>query len=97
VAEVTRLLFASWASTVALKEVPAVAVVGTVLNTSFVAAPGLTVIAGEVTVYTPLVAVIVYDPAVFRVTEKDLVPLTIAAAAGGVAAASVVVIEVLVT
>ena len=53
------MLFASWASTVALKEVPAVAVVGTVLNTSFVAAPGLTVIAGEVTVYAPLVAVIV--------------------------------------
>ena len=91
------MLFASCASTVALKEVPAVAVVGTVLNTSFVAAPGFTVIAAEVTEKEPLVAVTVNEPAVLRVTEKVWAPLTIAAEEGGVAAESEVVIEVLVT
>jgi hypothetical protein len=66
VAEVTRLLFASCASTVVLNAVPAVAVVGTVLKTSFVAAPGFTVMLEEVAENAPLVAVNVLAPEVLK-------------------------------
>jgi len=86
-AEVTRLLFASWASTVVAKAVPAVAVVGADLKTSFVAAPALTVMLVVAGVRAPLPAVRVMDPAVFRVMPKVPVPDERLAAAAGVAAA----------
>ncbi len=63
---------------------------------SFVKAPALIVVAGLVfAVIAPFVmsvAVKVFDPAVFGVTEKVLVPVTSAALAGSVALASVDVI-----
>lgn len=74
VAEVTRLLFASCASTVVLNAVPAVAVVGGDLNTNLVAAPGFTVIA-VVAELTPVPeAVRVTELAVLRVTVKVPLP-----------------------
>lgn len=63
----------SSAFTVILNEAPA-AVLFTAVIESNVAAPALTVIELEVPVSVPLVAVMVWLPAVFRVTEKVPVP-----------------------
>ena len=63
----------SSAFTVILNEVPA-AVLFTAVIESNVAAPALTVIELDVPVSVPLVAVTVWAPAVFRVTENVPVP-----------------------
>jgi hypothetical protein len=65
---VTVLLLASFAVTVIVNATPAAAVVGAEVKTSLVAAPAVTVIAGEVEVMEPPVAVKVTLPAVFKVT-----------------------------
>jgi hypothetical protein len=87
--EVAVLLYASRAVTVTLIGAPAVAVVGAEVKTRDAAAPGLTVIALEVTLSPPPVAVTAKEPAVFSVTENVLTPEVKAAAAGNVAAVSV--------
>ncbi len=85
---------ASCAATVAVNAVPEMAVVGTVVNASFDTAAAETVIAFEVAEVSPVLeAVIVREPAVFKVTAKALLPDVRVDAAGRVAAASLEVIE----
>jgi hypothetical protein len=80
----------SLAVTLMVKETAAVALVGTRVSTSCVAAPAETAIAAVVAeVSVPEVAVMVLDPTVFRVKERVPVPLVKGAEVGSVAAVSV--------
>ncbi len=88
--EVAVLLNASFAITVALNDVPAVAEPGTSVKASWVAEPALTMMAAVADVSPVAAAVMVVEAAVFRVKEGEFCPATSAAEAGGVAAASLV-------
>ena len=91
---VTGLFEASSAVTVKLKAVPAVTVAGADTEKWLAPEPPLTVIDVEVPLIEAVivsVAVIVWSSAVFRVTEKDLVPFTSIESAGSMAWASVLV------
>jgi hypothetical protein len=84
----------SLAVTLMVKETAAVALVGTRVSTSCVAAPAETAIAAVVAeVSVPEVAVMVLEPTVFRVKERFAVPLVKGADAGNVAEVSVEVYE----
>jgi hypothetical protein len=72
--------------------VPAVTDEGWDVNTSEVAVPGLTVIEFEVTVNVPSLAVIVFEPAVFKVIVNDFVPPVSVDEDGKIAAPSLDVI-----
>lgn len=69
---VAVLLNASFAMTVALKEVPAVADPGTRVNASWVADPALTVSVAVAEVSPVAAAVMVREPAVLSVKEREI-------------------------
>jgi hypothetical protein len=69
---VAVLLKASFAITVALNDVPAVADPGTRVNASWVADPALTVSVAVAEVSPVAAAVMVRDPAVFKVKEREI-------------------------
>ena len=70
----TVFAYASCAVTTTLADVPETTVAGVPVSAKLATAPGSTVIEGVVPVTPPWAAVTVWEPAVFRVTEKMWTP-----------------------